>query len=160
MDLVRLVKDTLVLLRPLAEKRSVSLDLDGDAEVTVCVDAGQIQQVATNLVVNAIQSMQAKGVVKVTVARERARPPPEHGGPESAYVCLRVRDQGEGIQAKDIPHIFEPFFTTKDVGEGSGLGLSVTYGIVQEHGGWIAVESAPTMGSTFSVYLPSGRGLT
>ncbi len=153
-DLVRLVKDTLALLRSLADKRSVSLELvAGEAEVSVDVDAGQIQQVTTNLVVNAFQSMARPGAVRVTIERTRVQPPMEHGGAEGEYVCLRVEDDGQGIRADDLPHIFEPFFTTKDVGEGTGLGLSVSYGIVQEHGGWITVESEPAKGSTFSVFL-------
>ncbi len=65
-----------------------------------------------------------------------------------------MRDDGEGIAADVLAHIFEPFFTTKDVGEGTGLGLAVSYGIIREHGGWITVESKVNHGSTFRVYLP------
>jgi signal transduction histidine kinase len=71
---------------------------------------------------------------------------------------LRVRDEGHGIAAEHLPRVFEPFFTTKDVGEGTGLGLAVTYGIVREHGGWIAVASDVGRGTTFSVYLPAPEG--
>jgi signal transduction histidine kinase len=70
-------------------------------------------------------------------------------------VRLSVVDQGEGMSPETIAHIFEPFYTTKAVGEGTGLGLSVTYGIVHEHGGWIVVESKPGEGSRFTVYLPA-----
>ena len=69
-------------------------------------------------------------------------------------MCIEVRDQGEGIAADHLPRIFEPFFTTKQVGEGTGLGMSVSYGIVREHGGWIDVESTPGQGSRFTVCLP------
>ena len=113
-----------------------------------------MQQVLTNLVVNAIQAMPAGGTVLVDIARARTRPPAEHGGAEGEYLCVRVRDQGEGIAAEHLPHVFEPFFTTKDVGEGTGLGLAVAYGIVREHGGFIDVESKLGEGSDFSVYLP------
>jgi signal transduction histidine kinase len=65
-----------------------------------------------------------------------------------------VRDHGAGIEPDNLGHIFEPFFTTKDIGEGTGLGLSVAYGIVQDHGGWIDVKSKVGEGSMFSVYLP------
>ena len=61
-----------------------------------------------------------------------------------------------GIPEEHLPHLFEPFFTTKDVGESAGLGLSISYGIVQEHGGWIDVTSQPGEGSCFTVYLPQG----
>jgi signal transduction histidine kinase len=67
-----------------------------------------------------------------------------------------VRDDGTGIPPEHIPHVFEPFFTTKDVGQGTGLGLSVAYGIVREHGGWMSVTSVAGEGSTFAVYLPAG----
>jgi signal transduction histidine kinase len=92
--------------------------------------------------------------VTVSVGQERTGPPIFVGGPEIEYACVRVKDEGNGIREEDISHVFEPFFTTKDVGEGTGLGLSVAYGIVQEHGGWIVVESAPRKGSSFNVYLP------
>jgi signal transduction histidine kinase len=73
-------------------------------------------------------------------------------------VRLAIQDQGPGIASEDLPHIFEPFFTTKAVGEGTGLGLSVCYGIVQEHGGFIEVESAVGAGTRFSVFLPAVSG--
>ena len=96
------------------------------------MDDGQIQQVVTNLVVNAIQAMPAGGEIDDRRRRASARArPTELGGAAGDYVRLRVRDEGAGIAAETLPHVFEPFFTTKDVGEGTGLGLSVTYGIVQ-----------------------------
>jgi signal transduction histidine kinase len=67
---------------------------------------------------------------------------------------MSVADEGEGIGREALPHLFEPFFTTKDVGEGTGLGLSVAWGIVQEHGGWIDVKSGRGHGSEFSILLP------
>jgi signal transduction histidine kinase len=65
-----------------------------------------------------------------------------------------VEDDGEGIEQRDLPHVFDPFFTTKDVGEGTGLGLSVSYGIVQDHAGRIEVSSVKGKGASFSVLLP------
>jgi len=67
---------------------------------------------------------------------------------------MSVHEDGEGIPAKHLKHIFDPFFTTKDVGQGSGLGLSIALGIVEEHGGWLAVDSQPGVGSCFRIYLP------
>ncbi|AUX42344.1 histidine kinase [Sorangium cellulosum] len=159
-DLAQIARHTLVLLEPLARKRGVALRLDeaSDAPARAEVDAGQMQQVLTNLVINGIHAMKRGGELTVRVERARARPPADHGGPEGEHLAVRVIDQGEGIAPADVPRIFEPFFTTKDVGEGTGLGLSVSYGIVREHGGWIDVQSEPDRGSTFTVYLaPSGE---
>jgi signal transduction histidine kinase len=69
---------------------------------------------------------------------------------------LEVRDRGTGISREQLPEIFDPFFTTKPVGEGTGLGLAVAHGIAEEHGGWIDVESEPSRGSCFRIWLPQG----
>jgi signal transduction histidine kinase len=115
------------------------------------MDEGQVQQALTNLVLNGIQAMPNGGHLRIALQRERACP---DSGIEGEYARLSVADEGTGIAAADLPRVFEPFFTTKDVGEGTGLGLSVSYGIVEEHGGWIAVESQPGKGSRFSILLP------
>jgi signal transduction histidine kinase len=154
-DLRDLARETLELLRPLADKRRVTLDLvASDLDATVSVDGAQIQQVITNLTMNAIQANPDGGTVELSLSRERARPPVEPGGSEMSALCLRVRDTGAGIAPEHLQHVFEPFFTTKDVGEGTGLGLAVAYGIIREHGGWIGVESQVGRGTTFSVFLP------
>jgi two-component system NtrC family sensor kinase len=156
-DLRDLARETIDLLRPLADKRKIVLKLgegEGDADATVSADGAQIQQVITNLAMNAIQASAQGGVVDLRVSRERATAPAEMGAAEVSTVCLRVRDRGVGIPPENLQHVFEPFFTTKDVGEGTGLGLAVAYGIIREHGGWIAVESQLAHGSTFSVHLP------
>jgi signal transduction histidine kinase len=154
-DVRRIAARTLELLEALAGKRGVALALRGGPPAVAEVDAGQLQQVLTNLVANAIQAMAGPGEVEVTVERRRASPPAGSGGAEGVHVVVRVRDAGRGIAEEDLPHVFEPFFTTKDVGEGSGLGLSVAYGIVREHGGWMEAESRQGEGSVFSVYLPA-----
>jgi signal transduction histidine kinase len=148
---------TVGMLGSLAHKRGVSLALaDGDpSALSAEVDVGQLQQVLTNLVVNGIHAMPQGGPLILGLERTRLTPPPEHGGAEADYLRVFVKDQGTGITPEALPRIFEPFFTTKEVGEGTGLGLSVAYGIVQEHGGWIGVESAPGRGSCFSIYLPA-----
>ena len=159
-DLAALAQQTLNLLRPLADKKHVALQYGEGAAAMAHIDAGFLQQALTNLVVNAIQAMPQGGCVTVSIDHPTATPPPDHGGPSQPYTRLFVRDQGTGIQANDLPHLFDPFFTTKGVGEGTGLGLSVSYGMVREHGGWIAVESEVGVGSTFSIFLPSSAPAT
>jgi signal transduction histidine kinase len=149
-----LARRTLDMLSPLAAKRDVRLVLSAAGETLAFADASALEQVMTNLVVNAVQSMTRPGTVTVEVGKERSTPPAFVGGPSVVLATVRVTDEGEGIREDDVARVFEPFFTTKDVGEGTGLGLSVAYGIVQEHGGWIAVESAVGKGSAFTVYLP------
>lgn len=154
-DLRTLVKESLELLQPLARKRSVALEFDpGADDARANVDAGQIQQVIANLIMNAVQAMPRGGTIEVALGAGRKTPPADVGGLETDVRWLRVTDHGDGIPPENLPHIFEPFFTTKDVGEGTGLGLAVTYGIIREHGGWITVESSPKTGSTFAVVLP------
>jgi two-component system, NtrC family, sensor kinase len=154
-DVRRIAQRTLALLEPIAAKKGVTLALrEDEAPATAELDAGQIQQVFTNLVVNAVQAMDGRGTVLVALARERAAAPTEMGGADTDCVCVRVRDEGSGIAPEHLAHVFEPFFTTKDVGQGTGLGLSVAYGIVREHRGWMDVRSNVGQGSEFIVYLP------
>jgi two-component system, NtrC family, sensor kinase len=157
-DLRHLVASTLSLLRPIADKRRVTLQLDRTEPVSeVVVDAAQLQQVVTNLVVNAVQATPESGVVEIGLCSARdGRRDSITGQAEAkqSFVCVTVTDRGIGMSEETLERIFEPFFTTKDVGEGTGLGLAVAYGIVQEHGGFITVESKLAEGSHFQVYLP------
>ncbi len=154
-DLGALARDTASLLAPLAAKRGVELEVSAAAGLPEASgDASQLQQVMTNLLVNAIQATASGGSVELTVGQTTAAPPADHGGPPGAFLVVSVSDPGHGIRPEDLERIFEPFFTTKEVGEGTGLGLSVSYGIVRDHGGWIAVESEPAKGSRFRFYLP------
>jgi len=121
----------------------------------VRADPGMIEQVVLNLVVNARDAMPFGGHLSIETALVDGAPEP--GGPvrpTGSWVCLRVTDTGSGIAPEHLPHIFEPFFTTKDVGKGSGLGLATTYGIVQQHGGWIEVDSQVQEGTTFRAFFP------
>ncbi len=152
-DLRHLARQTLSLLAPLLEKRSVTATVSEGESVRIAADASQVQQALANLVVNGIDARKEGGPLDIDVAIVRAKPPAEHGGVEGPWAKLSVRDRGEGIPHENVDQIFEPFFTTKAVGEGTGLGLSVSYGIVHEHGGWIEVESAPGHGTCFHVYL-------
>ncbi|MGB5174426.1 MAG: HAMP domain-containing sensor histidine kinase [Thermoanaerobaculia bacterium] len=150
-DLVPVVEQSLELLRPMARKKRVDLALEAQSDpVEADVDARQLQQVVTNLVLNAIQASSSGDEVLVTLEVT--------GGGLERSICMAVQDRGEGIPPADLPHIFEPFFTTKEPGEGTGLGLSLVYGIVQEHGGKVEVASTPAKGTRFEIRLPSEAG--
>ena len=130
-----------------------------DADVVVHADPSQIHQVMLNLCTNAYQALEAgEGLIEITASQ--AEPPIAVVGFRHAratkvpYLLLSVRDTGPGIEPETLARIFEPFFTTKDVGEGSGLGLSVAHGIIMSHGGHMLVNSTPGEGTTFSIYLP------
>ncbi len=156
-DLVGVVERVFLLLTPLARNLRVRLELGDRPEgvVRASADPVQIQQVCTNLVLNAVQAMASGGVVTVSFARERRA---RGADPARDWVVVDVRDEGPGIDAAHLPHLFDPFFTTKGIGEGTGLGLSVAWGIVTEHGGWIEVESGPGGGARFRVFLPEAEG--
>jgi signal transduction histidine kinase len=157
-DLVVLARQTLHFLGSVAQKRGVHVEMvASEAEAVVQGDAAQLQQVLTNLVVNAIQATPAGGRIEIDLARQEAKAPDDADGIARVWRRIDVRDTGGGISEKHRQRLFEPFFTTKDVGEGTGLGLSVSLGIVREHGGWISVASTPGVGSCFSVFLPSGE---
>jgi PAS domain S-box-containing protein len=123
-------------------------------------DAGQVEQVLMNLVINARDAMPTGG--RLTVTTRHRKPPPAGGGAGPAaesgaaasHVAIRVADTGGGIDGAVMPHLFEPFFTTKEEGKGTGLGLATVYGIVQQTGGRIEVESQPGAGATFTIHLP------
>jgi signal transduction histidine kinase len=154
-DLGAIARQTTSLLRTLAGKKRVTLEVTGDAHVVADVDSSQLQQALTNLVVNAIQAVNTGGNVIVTLGAERAKPPPDlEGDAEVDTAFLRVKDDGPGMTDEVLAHVFDPFFTTKGVGEGTGLGLSVAWGIARDHGGWIAADSAPGKGATFTLHLP------
>lgn len=148
------------LVATIARKTGVVLvpppELPGDA-LRVEADDGQLTQVLTNLVVNAIQATPEGGQVSIAVREIERTPPPYVGSAERAWMAIDVRDTGSGMDEVTRSRVFEPFYTTKDIGEGTGLGLSVSWGIVREHGGWIDIASEPAAGSTFTVYLPRGN---
>jgi two-component system, NtrC family, sensor kinase len=147
------------LVATIARKANVTVvPPEPDDTLRVEADDGQLHQVLTNLVVNAIQAMPEGegGTVEISARLIDRVPPPYVGGTHQTWMALEVRDTGAGMDETTRERIFEPFFTTKPVGEGTGLGLSVTWGIVREHGGWVDVASTPGKGATFTVYLPRG----
>ena len=138
----------------------VSVNLDpGVGEVMG--DAGQLEQVIMNLVVNARDAMPAGGKLTIETMQfdtiEQLILPDAPDGTGS-FAVLRVRDSGTGMSDDTKARLFEPFFTTKDVGKGTGLGLATVYGIIEQAKGQIRVESALGRGTTFTIYLPTIAG--
>ena len=116
------------------------------AEVPACpCIPGQMRQVFVNLIVNAIQAVGTRGRIRLSTRHDNQR------------VCVRINDDGPGIAEATRARLFDPFFTTKGVGEGTGLGLSVSYEIVHRHGGSIDVQSLEGEGATFEVRIPLTR---
>ena len=154
-DVVQLLHQMIVLLIPRARTLHAKLILADDPPPSLVLgDSSKLMQIITNLIINAVQAMPKGGVVTLKVEKKRVLPPAVHGMTEREYICIRVQDVGTGIHAADLPHIFETFFTTKKEGEGTGLGLAVSYRIAREHEGWIGVETKEGQGSTFTLYLP------
>jgi signal transduction histidine kinase len=144
LNLARSVDDTLDLLRH--RLTNVRVEKEIETGLRVRGFAGQIDQVFMNLITNAAQAIGARergGTIRVAVARA------------GEDVEISIADDGPGIPPEVIPRIFDPFFTTKDVGEGSGLGLSIVHGIIERHGGKIRVDSRVGDGTTFRITLPA-----
>jgi signal transduction histidine kinase len=115
-----------------------------------------LHQVVVNLVTNAAQAIGAViGSITVSIWAERENPAAPRQEAVEPTIYLSVADTGSGMPAGTVDRIFEPFFTTKDVGEGTGLGLSVVHGIITSHGGEIAVRSEPGEGTEFTISLPA-----
>jgi signal transduction histidine kinase len=128
----------------------VSLEKDLSSLPPVMRDTNQIKQVLVNLLNNAVQAMPDGG--RLTIATRLAER--EMNGEYREMAAVYVSDSGVGIPPENLGRIFDPFFTTKEVGQGTGLGLSVSYGIVEKHSGRIEVQSVPLEGSTFTLLLP------
>ena len=122
----------------------IKLDLDDSLPATLA-NGGKLQQVMMNLLMNARDAMPNGGRLKLATYQD------------NSHVVVKVEDSGTGISRENIKKIYDPFFTTKEVGKGSGLGLSVSYGIIEEHSGRISVESQQGIGTTFCVRLPVKR---
>jgi PAS domain S-box-containing protein len=147
--LQQLIDQTLLINANLLKIAGVTVERRLEPDLPEIVGSeDQLQQVFMNLFSNAAEAMEVKGggTLRIEAASE----------PGDSAVQIRVADTGVGIPAANMPRLFEPFFTTKKKGRGVGLGLSVVYGIIQEHGGTIQAQSAPGEGTSFSIRLPIG----
>ncbi len=155
-DLRSILKRAAAFLSPLARKRGLDLRVVNPPEPIVArIDVAQMDQVVTNLVMNAIHASPEGKRVSVELSQAVGQYPAAEAKTSVPCVRIDVTDEGSGIEQENLRQIFDPFFTTKPIGEGTGLGLSVAYGIVKDHGGWIDVDSEPGRGSRFTVWLPT-----
>lgn len=148
MDLTVLVDDLLVLVEKDLQRHRVKLEINTQGQPWAAVNSGQVQQVLLNLIVNARQAMPSGGVLTIAVRENR----------DAEQAEISVADTGCGIPAEKLRKIFEPYFTTKAPDEqgqgGTGLGLSLAKDVMEAHGGRIRVESAPGVGTTFTLKFP------
>jgi len=152
-----IVEETMKLLRPTLPSTIKLVYKNPEGDGRVLADTVQMHQVVMNLSTNAAHAMRDKGgILNIEISRatftDNSLPMP--GMTAGDYVILKVSDTGCGMDLNIQEQIFDPFFTTKKEGEGTGLGLSVTYGIIKDHNGYIAVDSKLGRGSTFVIYLP------
>jgi two-component system, NtrC family, sensor kinase len=147
LNVARVLDDTLQLLEPQLRRSQIEIvrRYDEDAPEAYA-NAGKLQQVFTNLILNARDAIPDGGRIIVST-----------GTAEDGSLIAEISDTGIGIAPENVAKIYDPFFTTKGVGQGTGLGLAVSYGIVQEHAGRISVESTPGQGTTFRITLPTTR---
>ena len=143
-----------MLGRLIGEDIRLITDLDNNLSY-IYGDKGQVEQTIMNLMVNARDAMPIGGKIEirttnVTIDDENEIPESKPG----EYIVLTISDTGVGMADEIVSNIFDPFFTTKDLGQGTGLGLSVVYGIINQHNGWITIDSKLNIGSTFQIYLP------
>jgi two-component system, NtrC family, sensor kinase len=146
-DIHRVLDDTLQLLEPQLRRSQIEIVRDYAVDLpSVHGNSVKLQQVFTNLILNARDSI-ANGDGRISLITRN--------GDDDGQLLIEVADNGIGIAPEDVAKIYDPFFTTKGVGLGTGLGLAVTYGIVQEHFGHISVSSTPGLGTTFRITLPT-----
>ncbi len=120
----------------------IHLDLFTDSDLNIMGNEQELRQVIMNLFINACHAVDGKGTIDISTETDQK------------HVLITIADNGTGIEEKNLSKIFDPFFTTKPVGQGTGLGLSVGYGIVKQHGGGITVKSKPGEGTMFTIILP------
>jgi CheY-like chemotaxis protein len=162
-DLAAIVEEVIALLQRTIDKNVVVRCTSSPASVVVIGDPGQLQQVVLNLAVNARDAMPEGGELTIDTSivafgEEECRRRP--GMTPGSYARLAVTDTGCGITEEVRRRIFEPFFTTKELGKGTGMGLAMVYGIVQNHGGTIAVRSDVGRGTTVEIYLRHAAEVT
>ncbi|MDH5361232.1 MAG: HAMP domain-containing histidine kinase, partial [Gammaproteobacteria bacterium] len=136
------IDETIKLVKQEADKQGVAIQCKCESGIQLYGDRGQLQQVLVNILINAIQASVEHSSIQIELQQQG-----------DSY-NLQVSDDGIGIDESDLDKLFDPFFTTKAVGEGSGLGLSISLGIIEQHGGMISIDNLDTGGARVSIHLP------
>ena len=145
LDVHSVIDDVIGFVRHHSNLENIQIKTDFAADLPpALIDEKKIKQVLINLLMNAIHAVEREGTINITTGLN----------PVTGRVTVEVSDNGHGIQQENLPRIFDPFFTTKPTSEGTGLGLSVSYGIIKGHGGNISVKSEPGQGAAFTLSLP------
>ena len=144
-DIHKGIDSALLLLTKEAGERIRFHKEYGDIPEVLCIP-GHLNQVFMNLLLNGVQAIQGEGNIWIKTNLDKS------------WVIIKIRDDGKGIEEKELNKIFDPFYSTKPVGEGTGLGLSISYGIVEKHNGLILVESEAGKGTTFTIKIPAEKG--
>jgi signal transduction histidine kinase len=157
-DLNEFISETMHFFKRIVEETiEIRLDLYNDVLPVMC-DPGQLTQALMNLILNARDAMPGTGNITIKTGRcltaEAHFPEDQTGGGREWCACISISDTGSGIDERDLQRIFDPFFTTKEVGNGTGLGLTIVYSIVREHNGTVVVSSRKGGGTSFTIYLP------
>lgn len=141
-DMSQLVEETLDLLQHRIESAEITVVTELQHDLFLVADMNQLQQVLVNIILNAVQASVSGGIIHIKSYKD------------IDYIAVEIMDTGAGIKAQEMSKVFDPFFTTKKEGEGTGLGLSVSYGIVKHHGGTIHLENTPGEGLRVVILLP------
>ena len=154
-DISSLLVSVKSLLQHKIQEKGVEVETAVSAHLPrIQADPDLLQQVFINLYINSLFGMNTGGAIKIGAEVIQDRGPLPGKAEGGAWLKISFEDNGPGISPEHIGHVFDPFFTTKDIGEGTGLGLSVTYGIVKDHGGEIRAESEPGRFTRFVIHLP------
>ena len=141
-----IINSALKFVEPSLLKKDAVVITDIKPNTKILADPIQLEQVFVNIILNATQSIEAKGQIRIVSEIRNL--------PEGDFLCVVFEDNGKGISEEDLKKVFDPFFSTKDVSEGAGLGLSVSYGIIKAHKGNIEIKSKEKEGTTVIVKLP------
>jgi len=155
-DLALLLSNVRNFLDHKIHERGIKVEIQpANGLPTIQADADLLQSVFINLFLNSLDALQPGGTIRISA--EVRKPGTSLNTPANGRnsLCITFEDNGAGISSENIHRVFDPFFTTKDIGEGTGLGLSVSYGIIKDHGGEIQIESEPGKFTRFVISLPT-----